>query len=106
MSEELGTLTAPQETITPVPQLVQCQQLTALSALYKELIRTRAVRKYEDVPRIAAAIKAKYSFRQAARALHVPFTTFMRMCSVPKAGPNQGRKVTAMQKEAVTNFIE
>ncbi len=57
MSEELGTLTAPQETVTPVPQLVQCQQLTALSALYKELIQTQAVRKYEDMLRIAAAIK-------------------------------------------------
>ena len=62
VSEELGTLTALQETVTALPQPVPCQQLTALSGLYKELIRTQAARKYEDVPRIAAAIKAKYSF--------------------------------------------
>ncbi len=66
VSEQLGTLTGPQETVTAVRQPMQCQQLTALSALYKELIRTRAARKFKDVPRIAAAIKAKYLFRQAA----------------------------------------
>ncbi len=104
--DELNTITNKEQTVTHFTQMGLCKQLTELSGLYKELVRMRAARKFNEVPKIATAIKAKYSFRQAARALHVPFTTSMRMCSVPKQVATKGRNVTTTQKDAVTNFVQ
>ena len=64
--DELNTITNKEPTVTQVIQMGPCKQLTELSGLYKELVCMRVARKFNEVPKIAMAIKAKYSFHQAA----------------------------------------
>ncbi len=79
--------------------------LGLLSSLHKDILWLRACRKYDLVMDKVKQIKAKYSLRRAAVLLHTPLTTFLRMCSVPKAKAQKVWKVTPAQKEVVTNFV-
>ncbi len=79
--------------------------LGLLSSLYKDILRLQALRKYDLVTNKVKQIKAKYSLRRAAVLLHTPLTTFLCMCSVPKAKARKGWKVTPAQKEVMTDFV-
>ncbi len=107
MEEAKDILTAAQP-VEPPPKCDSCDttdNLGLLSSLYKDILRLRALHKYDLVTDKVKQIKAKYSLRRAAVLLHTPLTTFLRMCSVPKARAQKGWKVTPGQKEAVTDFV-
>ncbi len=79
--------------------------MRTLSRTHKELLCVRAKWQFSHVPKLVQDIKTKCSLRRAASLLHVPFTSFMCICSLPKHGVTKGRNVTPKDRDEVSKFI-